>query len=103
MKEISVLDLSLKLKEKKIILLDVREKYELKIAEVSGAVNIPMMQIQAKISELNKKDVFAVMCHSGVRSAQVCHFLDYHGFTAYNVLGGINQWSEEIDQNIKKY
>ena len=103
MKEINVLDLFIKLKEKKIILLDVRENYELKIAEISGAVKIPMMQIPSKISELNKEDVFAVMCHSGIRSAQVCQFLDSKGFIAYNVLGGINQWSEEVDSNIKKY
>ncbi|MFL2997937.1 MAG: hypothetical protein ACJZ1Q_04230 [Candidatus Neomarinimicrobiota bacterium] len=43
------------------------------------------------------------MCHSGIRSAQVCNFLEMKGFTAYNVSGGIDKWSQDVDNKIKRY
>lgn len=45
-----------------------------------------------------------VLCHHGVRSDFVCRFLSEHcGFVeVYNVLGGINVWSD-VDPEIPKY
>ena len=44
--------------------------------------NIADMLLQKKSFEflssrfpINKEEIFAVMCHSGIRSAQVCNFL----------------------------
>lgn len=45
-----------------------------------------------------------VLCHHGVRSDFVCRFLHEHcGFSeVYNILGGINVWSD-YDPDIPKY
>ena len=43
------------------------------------------------------------MCHSGVRSARVCHYLSENGYNSKNLIGGINQWSVEIDQKVPQY
>ena len=103
MKNIEVLELKEKLKNERMVLLDVREQYEIDIAKIEGSINIPMMEIPNRLSELKKEKIFAVMCHSGIRSAQVCTFLEMKGFTAYNVSGGIDRWSQDVDDKIKRY
>ena len=103
MKNIEVVELKEKLKNKRVVLLDVREQYEIDIANIKGSLNIPMMEVPNRLSELKKEEIFAVMCHSGIRSAQVCNFLEMKGFTAYNVSGGIDKWSQDVDNKIKRY
>ena len=43
------------------------------------------------------------MCHSGVRSANVCEYLKPLGYNVYNLNGGINSWSELIDSSVPIY
>jgi len=103
MKNIEVLELKEKLKNERVVLLDVREQYEIDIAKIKGSINIPMMEIPNRLFELKKENKFAVICHSGIRSAQVCKFLEMKGFTVYNVSGGIDRWSQDVDEKIKRY
>ena len=103
MKNIEVLELKEKMRNKRVVLLDVREQYEIDIANIKGSLNIPMMEVPNRLSELKKEKTFAVMCHSGIRSAQVCNFLEMKGFIVYNVAGGIDRWSQEVDEKIKRY
>lgn len=103
MKNIEVIELKEKLKNERMVLLDVREQYEIDIAKIKGSINIPMMEIPNRLSELKKEETFAVICHSGIRSAQVCGFLEMKGFTVYNVSGGIDRWSQDVDEKIMRY
>ena len=80
-----------------------RERHELDFAKIKGSINIPMMEVPNRFSELNKEENLAVICHSGIRSAQVCNFLEMKGFSVYNVSGGIDQWSQHVDSEIKRY
>lgn len=85
-------------------LLDVREKWEWDIAHVAGSIHIPLKDIPSRIHELNPTHSIAVMCHHGARSARAVDFLLQHGFTAvYNVSGGIDAWSREIDSSVPLY
>ena len=103
MKNINVKDLKIRIEEQNIIVLDVREPWELKIAKISKSVSIPMQEIPKRLNELNKDINYAVLCHSGVRSYHVATYLDKEGFNVWNVDGGIDRWSLEIDANIKRY
>ena len=49
----------------------------------------------------NKKII--VMCHSGVRSANVCQYLEPLGYNVYNLIGGIDAWSKLIDPSVPIY
>ena len=50
----------------------------------------------------NKKII--VICHHGVRSANVVAFLMQNGFKyVYNLTGGIDKYAIEIDKTIKRY
>ncbi|MFL2997936.1 MAG: rhodanese-like domain-containing protein [Candidatus Neomarinimicrobiota bacterium] len=61
MKSIDVIELKEKLMNKKIILLDVREQYEIDIANIKGSLNIPMMEVPNRLSEL-KKEEYLQLC-----------------------------------------
>jgi rhodanese-related sulfurtransferase len=43
------------------------------------------------------------MCHHGIRSAHAVHHLREAGYDAVNLTGGIDAWSCEIDNKIKRY
>jgi rhodanese-related sulfurtransferase len=86
------------------VLLDVREPAELALAAISFAERIPMGEIPARYRELDNNKTIVVMCHSGVRSLQVAHYLMAHGFArVINLAGGIDAWSQQIDSSIPRY
>lgn len=88
----------------RIQLLDVREAEELAIVALPGAIHIPMMQIPARLDELDREQPVVVMCHHGDRSRQVARFLLANGFEqVYNLKGGIDAWSAEVDLTLPRY
>ena len=85
-------------------LLDVREAWEIDIARIERAIDIPMNEIPARYVELDASLPVAVLCHSGGRSAQVAHYLAQHGFDRVaNIVGGIDMWSLDVDDSIPRY
>ena len=85
-------------------LIDVREPFEYEIARINGAKLIPLGEIGERLSELQRERPIIVHCHSGKRSAQAVGVLQHHGFTkVYNLEGGIDAWSDQIDPNVPKY
>ena len=90
-------------KKSSFVLLDVREDEELRVAKLSTCKHIPMGQIADRLNELDKEKPIIVMCHSGVRSARVCHYLQEEGYDVSNLTGGISAWSREVDPSIPQY
>jgi rhodanese-related sulfurtransferase len=86
------------------VLLDVREAQELAIAQVVGAVHIPMGDIPARLAELDADKTIICMCHGGMRSAQVAGFLAAQGYeNVINLTGGIHAWSQQVDPAVPTY
>ena len=88
-----------------MMLLDVREDWETKLAPVpSGIVHIPMGQIMDRLRELDPNKPTVVICRSGGRSLEVARFLSSQGFSkVFNLAGGILAWSRDVDPNIPQY
>ena len=87
-----------------VVLLDVREPYEVAAASLPDATLIPMMEIPARYAELPRDKAIVVMCHHGVRSESVAAFLEANGYTdVANLTGGIAAWSNEIDPSVPHY
>jgi molybdopterin/thiamine biosynthesis adenylyltransferase/rhodanese-related sulfurtransferase len=85
-------------------LIDVREPYEWAIAHIDGARLIPLAQIPASLSTLDKSREIVVMCRSGVRSADATRFMQSNGFTRVkNLAGGILRWSTDVDPRVRRY
>lgn len=85
-------------------LLDVREPWEYELCHVSGSVHIPMGEIPSRLNELDPDKPVACLCHHGVRSYQVAMYLKKQDFErVFNVEGGIDAWSKQVDPNCATY
>lgn len=85
-------------------LVDVREGWELEIAALDGAEHIPMSEVPNRLDELKRDLPLVVMCRSGGRSGQVVHWLRGQGYeNATNLVGGILDWSAQIDPSKERY
>jgi molybdopterin/thiamine biosynthesis adenylyltransferase/rhodanese-related sulfurtransferase len=85
-------------------LIDVREPFEYEIARIDGAKLIPLGEIADRMDELQREQPIVVHCHSGKRSAQAARLLQQRGFSnVYNLEGGIDAWSDQIDPSVPKY
>ena len=104
MKSITVQELhKLMNNNEQITLVDVREKEELVMASIKGSIHVPIMAIPYQLELFNKDVPIYLFCHSGVRSAQACLYLEQQGFDSVNITGGIHAWSTEIDSSVPTY
>ncbi len=102
--DISAPELSERLKLNHLKLLDVREPHELEISAIPNAVNIPLGQLAARLSELDSAEDMVVFCKAGTRSARALELLVSAGFKKVkNLKGGINAWAKEVDTNLPIY
>jgi rhodanese-related sulfurtransferase len=63
-----------------------------------------MGEIPSRIGELDPDSEIVVVCHHGIRSAQVAGYLARMDFTrVWNLVGGIDAWSIEADPSVRRY
>tara|TARA_Y100001968_G_scaffold297456_1_gene306436 strand:+ start:33315 stop:33671 length:357 start_codon:yes stop_codon:yes gene_type:complete len=89
---------------------DVRENQELEIAPFSYPVcHLPLSQEIVWIGKLSQKlppnRPLIVICHSGIRSMNFGIWLLSQGVEndVWNLEGGIDQWSMDVDPSIARY
>lgn len=78
--------------------LDVRTTEELKKGGlIAGALHISLHKLTKKIESLHayRDTKILVYCATGNRSIAASRILTSHGFTAYNLNGGITAWKEQ--------
>lgn len=86
------------------VLLDVREPWEFALCHIDGSVNVPMSSVPARETEFDPDAEIVVICHHGIRSAQVCMFLERQGFTDLsNLVGGVAAWADEVEPTMTRY
>ncbi|GEK29008.1 rhodanese-like domain-containing protein [Furfurilactobacillus siliginis] len=73
-------------------LLDVREADEFSEGHVPTAINRPLSQINAWLSELSDKVIYTIICRSGRRSALAIEQMQLVGIDGSNVTGGTLAW-----------
>lgn len=103
--EITPLELAEKLRRgDDFDLLDVREPHEQAIASIAGTRLVPLGGFAGEIPSLDPSREIVVICRSGARSATAVRQLQAAGFTkAYNLVGGILRWSDDVDPTVVKY
>ncbi|MGO9317633.1 MAG: molybdopterin-synthase adenylyltransferase MoeB [Terracidiphilus sp.] len=86
-----------------VYILDVREPYEYKIAQIGGKL-IPQNDVPNRLSEIDRNREIIVQCRSGVRSQKIAEYLKQQGYPrVVNLAGGILAWADEIDPKMQKY
>lgn len=87
-----------------LVLLDVREAPEWAIGRIEGSRSVPMSTLGTRFAELDPERPTVTICHHGIRSAHVAARLAELGFLElYNLSGGIDRWSLEIDPAVRRY
>jgi len=83
------------------VLLDVREPGELEICRLESAVNIPVAQIEDRITELDPAKQYLVFCKSGGRSNRAANVLLSAGFRKVrHMTGGLQGWQRDVDPDL---
>ena len=88
------------------LLLDCREQEEYNTAAIAGSMLIPMGQLGERLHEIesHRDQRIIVHCHHGVRSLHVVNALRGAGFDkSQSMAGGIDAWSQEVDQTVPRY
>jgi len=76
-----------------VFVLDVREIWEYENGHMPGAVLIPFMEVENRLSEVPTDQHIIVTCRNGNRSAQIAEYLQSNGYTrVHNMQGGILDW-----------
>ena len=88
-----------------VVVVDVREPWEIQTASLAGTLNIPMNDIPARFrGALGSEKHIVVMCHHGVRSMNVTAWLRQQGYeNTQSLRGGIDRWAREIDLKVPLY
>ncbi|MFQ6004248.1 MAG: Grx4 family monothiol glutaredoxin [Woeseia sp.] len=84
-------------------LLDVRDPEERQIAQIAAAMPLDEAAEQ-RIKKLPNDTTLVFHCHTGVRSRAAAEHFRVLGFKdVYNLEGGIEAWSVEIDTGVPRY
>lgn len=87
-----------------LLVVDVREPWEVETCSFDDGVAIPMGDFLERVEELPHDRTLVVVCHHGIRSAQVAAWMRQNGFeNAVNLAGGIDDWARRIDPTMKTY
>jgi len=101
--ELSVQELKNRLAAGDITLVDVRPADERAIAQLAQPFRTLDNGV-ASLADLPKDTPIAFLCHSGGRSVRMAEQFRALGYKkVYNVRGGINAWSREVDSAIPTY
>jgi len=84
-------------------LYDVRTDREREICTIEGAKPLDG-EGQKELDSLDKNSVVVFHCHHGMRSqAAAEHYLKQGFKRVYNLAGGIDAWSNDVDPKVAKY
>ncbi len=103
--QISALELAERLRRgDDIDVIDVREPYEWEIAHIEGARLLPFANVPAALDTIDTARDVVVLCKTGGRSAAAVSHLQSVGYRkVWNLRGGIDAWSQEVDSNVARY
>lgn len=106
MKSISAIELKEKLEHQEdLMLIDVREPFEYDICHLPGALLLPLHSLPAHAKDIDTTKPVVVYCHHGIRSAHAIHYLQSitGASNFFNLEGGIDAWSVQVDATVPRY
>lgn len=91
------------------LLLDCREPDEFAFCRIDGATLLPLGELERRADELEDDEgrrdrPIVVYCHHGRRSLRAAALLRALGFTdVRSMAGGIDLWSQRVDDQVPRY
>jgi monothiol glutaredoxin len=103
MKQIDAKGLKAMLDAGKIKLYDVRPEKERSIAKIEKSTILDDSTM-ASVEAMPKDTALAFYCHHGNRSRAAAEHFVKQGFTnVYNLAGGVEAWSKDVDPSVPRY
>ena len=87
----------------KVIVLDVRETWELEKASFNLCLNIPLNHLPNRLHEIPEDCFVVTICHHGMRSMRAACYLKSQGKNVRSLKGGIDYYARCIDPRIPVY
>lgn len=85
-------------------LLDVRTPEEWNIVHIENSILIDRTLVEEILDTWDRNTPLMLLCHHGMRSYDAARFFTEQGFQqVYNVTGGIDAWSQEVDPSLRRY
>ncbi len=89
---------------RKLSVVDVRERWEWDVGHIAGATLLPLGELARAVASLDPSAETVVYCHHGMRGYAAAEQLVALGFRrVYNLAGGIDAWSADVDPGIPRY
>jgi rhodanese-related sulfurtransferase len=87
-----------------IKLLDVRSREEFEAVRIEGSLLMSQQTVQEIMGRWPRSQFFVIIDHQGKNGLDAAAYFLGHGFENVHCLrGGIDAWSQEIDQTIPRY
>jgi monothiol glutaredoxin len=103
-KPLSVQELASRLATGDITVIDVRPAADREFAPFPHPHRVLDESTVGELESLPKDTALAFLCHHGVSSARAAEHFRAEGFRAlFNVEGGIEAWSQQIDPSVPRY
>ncbi len=100
---LSVTDLASRLAAGNIVLVDVRNADDRARASIDGARPLDEETME-QLGQLPKDTALAFICHHGNSSLGAAEYFRKQGFSqVFNVQGGMDAWSQEVDSSVPRY
>ncbi len=71
--------------------IDIRTPEEFNAGHLSGAINIPLSEIEQGFSSIDKSTPIVLYCRSGARSGRAYYYLESIGFNQLHNAGGLKE------------
>jgi sulfur-carrier protein adenylyltransferase/sulfurtransferase len=85
-----------------VAVIDVREPREYAVAHLSGAINIPVAELQRRLADIPDAKVRVFVCRSGARSLTGAGIAATAGLDQLAQLeGGLLAWAKEVDASFE--
>jgi monothiol glutaredoxin len=87
----------------KLELIDVRSEEEREIAHIEGS-KLLNQELADRLLGMDRDSVLVFHCHHGPRSQRAAEQFVQRGFkSVYNLAGGIDAWSSDVDPDVPRY
>ena len=85
-------------------LLDIRTQEEWDAVRLPGAVRMSQKSMQTILAEWPRESLMIIYDHMGKTSPDAAAYFQGQGFSNVRCLaGGVDAWSQEVDNNIRRY
>ncbi len=93
-------ELTAKLSDDQITIVDVREPAEYAFSHLPNAISLPLGELDGRLSELDNDKQIYVVCRTGTRSDLAAQKLAENGYNVINVVPGMSQWEGPTTSDI---